>query len=368
MLFSYEHVPHSMDKMQKFMDFIFFQVWFPAKPSQPFDLELFNGEQDLKDVMTSFYYGDTKGGDLFYSRVEKIYDFFAKLSKSQRKKMRKWYWANNLVERACCNDPIVCPIRYKDMKGFDPKLIKALKELFTALYSQSLIGLKALRDKIGNIDDHYNEFSKVNKALKCPFCGITDVLGTYHEKHREAYDHYLPKSIYPFNSVNFKNLAPACHHCNSTYKTTKDPNYKPKDRLGVAARRKAFYPYSSRDRLEVSVEIDDKADVDKLTPDDISLGFGPNDFDEEIETWNEIYGIDERYKAKLCDDDARDWLEQFLILNRSCGMTADAFLQTVDEQFAKKPLANNNFLKRAFLHGCSDIGALQAIAVHAPAP
>ncbi len=24
----------------------------------------------------------------------------------------------------------------------------------------------------------------------------------------EAYDHYLPKSLYPFNSINFRNLVP----------------------------------------------------------------------------------------------------------------------------------------------------------------
>ena len=59
--------------------------------------------------------------------------------------------------------------------------------------------------------------------------------GTHHSK-REAYDHYLPKVLYPFNSINFRNLAPACHECNSTYKLGKDPAHNP------AGRRKAFNP------------------------------------------------------------------------------------------------------------------------------
>lgn len=366
MLFSYEHVPHSMDKMQKFIDFIFFEIWFKATSRRKFDLELFNGSPELKEVMTTFFYGDTKGGDLFYTRIEAIYGHFAKLSKSQRKRMRNWYWANNLIERACCNDQAVRPIRYNQMSGFDPKLIAILKDFFMSLYSKSLIGLAALRKKIGDIDDHYNQFTTVNGALKCPFCGIADVLGPYHE-NREAYDHYLPKSIYPFNSINFKNLAPACHHCNSTYKTTKDPNFVPKDRLGEGARRKAFYPYTSqRNRVEVTVGIDANASVDKLTPADITLGFGLADFDEEISTWNEIYSIDERYKAKLCDDDARAWLEDFLLLNRKYGITPNEHLEDVDESCEKDPNANKNFLKKAFLHGCAKIGALEAIAVHAP--
>lgn len=95
------------------------------------------------------------------------------------------------------------------------------------MYSQSLLDLAALRAKIGDIDDHYQTFVQTNKAGKCPFCGINDLLGEYHSK-REAYDHYLPKALYPFNSINFRNLVPACHHCNSSYKTSKDPAYTQK--------------------------------------------------------------------------------------------------------------------------------------------
>lgn len=43
-------------------------------------------------------------------------------------------------------------------------------------------------------------------------CQPCDINGVHHTK-REAYDHYRPKPLYPFNSVNFRNLAPACHEC-----------------------------------------------------------------------------------------------------------------------------------------------------------
>jgi hypothetical protein len=36
-----------------------------------------------------------------------------------------------------------------------------------------------------------------------------------------------------------------------------------------------------------------------------------------------VYGIDERYKAKCCGPDAKDWLEQLRIL-RDHGITPDA--------------------------------------------
>ncbi|MFB2553388.1 HNH endonuclease [Ensifer soli] len=102
----------------------------------------------------------------------------------------------------------------------------------------------------------------------CPFCGIGSIKRA-HFKEREAYDHYLPKSIYPFNSINFRNLAPACHECNSSYKLTKDPAHS-----GVG-RRKAFYPYSESSYL---IELDmtlQHCDIDELTPGDVEIQFGP---------------------------------------------------------------------------------------------
>ena len=38
----------------------------------------------------------------------------------------------------------------------------------------------------------------------CPFCGLGDIKGVHHTK-RETYVHYLPKALYPFNSINFRN-------------------------------------------------------------------------------------------------------------------------------------------------------------------
>jgi hypothetical protein len=195
---------------------------------------------------------------------------------------------------------------------------------------------------------------KSNTTGKCPFCGLGDIKGVHHTK-REAYDHYLPKALYPFNSINFRNLAPACHECNSTYKLSKDPAHN------AAGRRKAFYPYATGvHKIEISITLDN-SDIDRLTPNDIKLTFGPTSNHEEIETWKEMYGIDERYKAKCCDGDAMDWLEQFRILRDACDVTPVDALATVQQQTLKSPLANSNFLKLAFLEGCHRAGLLEVI-------
>lgn len=83
---------------------------------------------------------------------------------------------------------------------------------------------------------------------------------------------------------------------------------------------------------------------------------------DEIDTWREIYGIDERYKAKLCSGDAKDWLEQVRIMRDRCGMDPSAWLATVKQQTERSPVANSNFLKAAFLEACQRVGILEAVA------
>ena len=63
MLFAYIYMPHSMEKMQAFIDYIFWEVWCKAPAGQPFDLDLFNAKPELKAVMEAFHYSDAKGAD-----------------------------------------------------------------------------------------------------------------------------------------------------------------------------------------------------------------------------------------------------------------------------------------------------------------
>lgn len=238
MLFSYKYVPHQMEKMQTFIDFIFYEVWCNAACNGRFNLDLFERNQPLKEVMTAFFYDDTKGGDFFYGYVERIYGLFAKLTADQIDQFKLWYKGNNDIEKVCANDPALLIVKYAEITFIHKELSEQLSIFFKGLYSKQLLDLAALRQKIGDIDDHYQTFMQQNTSGKCPFCGVGDLKGVYHSK-RDAYDHILPKGLYPFNSINLRNLAPACHECNSTYKLTKDPLNS------LTGRRKAFYPYAT---------------------------------------------------------------------------------------------------------------------------
>lgn len=361
MLFPYTYVPHRMEKMQEFVDFIFHEVWCKAPMSGPFSLALFATKDELYEVMTALYYSDAQGADFFLGHVERIYGLFAALTPAEISQFQQWYRGNNDLERVCANDLNTHLARYADIAVTYPALNAQLATFFKGLYSQSLLGLAAIKAKIGEIDEHYLAFVRVNKAGKCPFCGIADLQGEYHST-REAYDHYLPKALYPFNSINFRNLVPACHHCNSNYKTSKDPAYVPKDPAGAARRRKVFYPYGNAPRdIKLHVNLQ-HADIESLTPADIMLQFGPDDIKEEIDTWKDVYGIEERYKAKLCaENDGKYWLTQVLDEWREDGKAPAEFLVTLTRQANSRPYAECNFLKKPFLDACQQKGLFDPI-------
>lgn len=351
MLFPYTYVPHQMEKMQTFIDFIFHEVWCKAPTSGPFGLNLFDANVELREVMEAFYYSDAHGADFFYGHVERIYGLFSALTAVQIDQFRQWYQGNNDLEKVCANHPATHLARYADIAVNYKDLAAQLGTFFKGLYSQSLLDLAALRAKIGDIEDHYQTFVATNKAGRCPFCGIGDIKGEHHSK-REAYDHYLPKALYPFNSINFRNLAPACHECNSTYKLSKDPAHNP------AGRRKAFNPYAPAGQsVQIQVTLQN-ADIDKMVPADITMQFGPAALSEEIDTWKDVYGIEERYKAKFCgENDGKYWVMQVIDEWKECGRNPNDFLSALARQAQNRPYADCNFLKKAFLDACRSVGA-----------
>jgi hypothetical protein len=359
MLFAYTYVPHQMERMQRFINFIFYQVWCRARKLDGYDLTLFDANPPLKEIMLSFAYDHTAAGDRFSSQVQSIFQNFAQLSREQIVQFKRWYQGNNNLEKVCANTPNAQLARYADIAVKHKELSEQLGTFFKGLYSQSLLDLAALRAKIGDIDDHYKNFVQINKVGKCPFCGISDLLSEYHTK-REAYDHYLPKALYPFNSINFRNLVPACHYCNSSYKTSKNPAYTPKDPVGAVRRRAVFYPYKPvTHAIELQVALQ-TSDIENLAPNDIALQFGPEAVAEEIDTWKDIYGIEERYKAKLCgENDGKYWLTQVLDEWREDGRNPSDFLTTLARQTRNRPYADCNFLRKPFLEACEARGLLQ---------
>lgn len=355
MLFGYKYISHDIEKMQTYIDFLFLKVW--CKAEGEFNIEKLNSCPDLKQIVSDVHTNQRIRKDHFHGPIEKIYNYFKNFTEEEITKLENWYINNNTIEELCNNSSDYLPLTYLELKKFNEVIADELKEFFTNLF-ENVIDLTDVQNKIGNIDHHYKEFTKENDEELCPFCGLHDLKGPYSST-REAYDHYLPKATYAFSSINFRNLAPMCHECNSSYKLKKDPLYENKmpnrDPLHSTEkkRRKAFYPYNT-DPTNISIEVHLLSnDIPSITPQEIELEITSEDYQEEVETWKEIFGIEERYKDILRKKNkGKAWLQQIIEESANCNISPIDLLNAKKKYAATNWWGETNFLRIPFLEAC----------------
>lgn len=364
MLFPYSQVPnHKLEAMQGIVDYLFNQVWCKALDEE-YGLHLFEGHPVLHQIMEELarresaeLLKDTGTDTKFYLSVNKIFNAFKLLDRTGIGAYRKYFEDNNNIEALCSNTTGFQPVHYNSLDSKHTDLNDELANFFTTLYSSGFFGLAFVKRLIdADLITYYKDFVRHNSRGVCPFCGISLLDGEFSET-REAYDHFLPKAKYPFNSVNLKNLAPSCHKCNSDNKKAKDPLHDDQGR-----RRKAFYPFTSM-TPDLSLTIDVmRKDWKNLQPDDLSIVYNTQAHQDEIETWKALFGIDQRYKDLCCgsnENGGKYWLTEVFDEWHEDGRTPESFLTTLRRKALKLPYSNMNFLKEAFLDGCHRAGLFE---------
>jgi len=371
MHFNYIPIKHDIDKLQEYLDFLFFDIWLNAKGD--FNSHLLKANDDLFNIYEVLEIQDSDWGNFFTARIASIHKEFANIDDDDFKtKLKESYIANNNIE-GLCNDKRIIPITYQDIDSVYPSLSKALKDFYSKLYgSTSPFNLKAfgfLNEKL--LPDYDKEFMIINDREICPFCGIHFLKGNNHT-YREAYDHFIPKGIYPFNAINFKNLAPMCHECNSTYKLTKKPIYKnDENNINPIKREKtrnlSFYPYST-EKIQLNFNLKLKTgSIDKLTPKDIELVIESENKNEQVESWNRIFGLEERYKALLCSPSAgKDWFNSIMDEYQNAKelsdiVEADQYYNVILKDAKKNLFSGQGFIKSVFLEECKNKGLFKNI-------
>lgn len=323
------------------MDYIFYEIWIKAHTLGEFDISLFDKKPELKEIFNYLYLSDgsPEYGKDFVGSVKIIFDLCKLLSCRQRCKLSYWYKVNNRIEDLCNGK--YKPALYSDLTTINKNLSKEIKSIYDKLYSQNKIGLK-------NISTHYTDFVKINDKGICPFCGIFPLDGE-HSNTRDAYDHYLPKSKYPFSSINFKNLIPMCHKCNSGNKGVKNPIFDSSDN-----RRQTFYPYASSKKIKIQISLSSN-DIQNLQPADIDLTLSATE-QEKIDTWQELFGIDTRYKSLLCGADGKEWINNVIVEAPDFDMSKSDYLKVKIRQHERSPYSEKNFLRVIFLKACQEKG------------
>lgn len=218
-------------------------------------------------------------------RFKIIYEHVSSLSATDRRAFCQRIIESNQIEQIC-NGSYKPSIIDNNANGIS----STLRNLFHDLYDQVIDGKPFQELNNTTFRDHFNQFSDMNRDITlCPLCGIGE-LKKSQDKCRDQYDHYLPKSLYPFSSINFYNLVPCCMECNSL-EVKGD-----KDTITVST-GKLFFPYDDNHKgISLVVKVrHDNPEIEKINWELIFSS--PDNKDEEIESWKTIYEIESRYQG-----------------------------------------------------------------------
>lgn len=349
MLFPYKNIEHNISRLQNWIDYLFMNVWCNAKSE--YDIELLAGCPELKKIVEEeAWKEDPKKKEIDYltGPISNIYDLFkTELTWKQRKQIKRWYRRSKNLEKVCENIKFFNPIERKIIKKFSKKLDEEIYSFYKNLF-EHVLDLAVIKGRNGTLKNHYDDFIKINNAGICPFCGLS-TLRSYEMEGHEAYDHYLPKETYPFYAINFKNLVPCCHDCNSIHKSRNSPIFL-NNKKG-----RAFYPYSksiTKIELEIEVDISNYTDYGHKH---IQINvYGERDKDK-IQTWFNLYKIEKRYKDELTNDGVgKYWLVEFLEELDEKGRK-DEF-DRLKKKNENSRFREKNFLKIPFLESCKNAG------------
>ena len=298
MIYSYKYLSgHEIEKLHEYIESFFDEMFIST--TKRFSKSLINKE---------FYSLTQKHSKLLLEPLKTIFVHFKALDPNLQKQIYLGFKSNNLIQDLCNGTEV--PVTYKQLEKLSKPLSTALKAFFAGLYVD-VINPEIFSSK----RDHFTKFKQLNtQAEICPFCGLEPLLNEFDGREsnkKDDYDHWLSKGKYPFNSVNFRNLVPMCDKCNRRYKAQTDTIFVKNGKKTI--RRKVFFPYDSSIAFNgISVSINGVV-ADLGIDDSWSVGLQSTSGNSvEIDSWNDIFNIKERYKNRIRTRYKNNWYEQII--------------------------------------------------------
>lgn len=300
MLYTYREIVHPIQQLQGQIGYYFEQL-FALEPN-PYD---------IKAVLRPEFIALIDSSNKFKNYLQDIAVSYIALPEDEKELVKKAYVHHSNIEQLC-NDTTVTVVKYNEV--VNETFRELLKEFLTWLWDSYDSLPQPLQEEYRGVQDHFNAFKKQQRGKVCPFCGIQGLKPPTVRKRRNAYDHYIPKATYPFVSINFKNLFPACHECNSDEKSTYDTPF----RNGV--RQRILFPFDTTytiDNLTIYIdpkEAFDAAGLSTLLSSinwDIAFTLGAGTMDI-YDAWDDIFKIKTRYKEYILDYEGT-WFTDFVL-------------------------------------------------------
>jgi hypothetical protein len=251
-----------------------------------FDPATFN----IEDCCTSELLERARASDILRQKLKAFYDLWFGLDAAERHQVRRAFiHMNRVPQQVSGNAP---RITIEDL----PERIRAVvQDLFVYLYENALTKTK--------VRSHWEQFYIQLQVKVCPFCGIEPL--HHSQLYKQDYDHLLCKKIYPFASVNLRNLVPCGSDCNTHFKHDKDVIYN----ISSGQRRRAFFPFRDHG-IVVSVMLTGSRIPDRDDdPGDWRITFQPDS--EEVRTWVEVFELEARYRLEVFNTHYDRWREDF---------------------------------------------------------
>ncbi|MFV5703076.1 hypothetical protein ACM55F_14485 [Flavobacterium sp. XS2P12] len=287
MIFSYKEIDHNIYFFNEHIAYIFRQMFH-------YNLSVYDESllvhPDFREIINA-------ARKTILEPLKEIIVVYHNLPFGDKIQLQIAFSYNNSID--AFTDIDIKPIKFEEL---NIRISEKLKKFFINLWD-GYPQVKKMESDFGTVKDHYDKLIDEDncEALICPFCGI-ETFEPSEGKYREAYDHMVAKATYPFVSVNFKLLFPACFKCNSNEKRSTDTLVK-----DDGTRRAVYYPYDStitHDNLEIKIVPLENYDAQNLATllrnikwqFELKRNGNP---DERLDSWNEIYGIKRKYFERL---------------------------------------------------------------------
>lgn len=342
MLYGYTYQSHSLDQLQDFLKHIVFDVWKSASGN----FTITKIDTQYRDLVENTNHKYLK------NPIKEVFKIYKTLSIVDITTIETAFTNNNNIQGLC--DGSVAPIHYAQIKllgrdtAIGKKLANQLFILCTSLYTE-IPSRQVCYDNYGKLIDRYHAFVSHPDVNYCPFCGLHQILNEYHTV-RSDYDHFFPKELYPFTAINFHNLIPMCDDCNTRYKKRQDPINL---RNTIASNRKTVLnPYHVTNyHVEIDLSINHNS-VQNLTPGHLTLTIRNNHYQTESQRWEEVFNIQERYKATIASPDKKSWLDLYNMMKSKFSH------QEIMDHLSCNLYSDHNFLKKSFLEECHRKGLI----------